>query len=296
MSRRRSSAVSKPEATKQSPHSRRLLHSARNDISLVLPYTFASKHRVRYWKGRRSMANEEQLAILRQGVEVWNKWREKYPNTEVNLRGANLVGARLGEVNFSTAILMEANLKEASLIGSDLRAATLVESNLNSARLMNADLSSADLEGADLSDAWLGEANLMFAHFNKANLTGAHLVHANLIKASLEDADLRRASLGFVNFRDANLTRANFEGASFHSTNFANVNLSEVRCLDKTFHDNPSTIGTDTLTLSQGKIPEKFLQACGLSDWEIEVTKLYNPELSGYEINNILSRIKELRK
>jgi hypothetical protein len=29
------------------------------------------------------MANEEQLAILHQGAEAWNKWREKNPFKEV---------------------------------------------------------------------------------------------------------------------------------------------------------------------------------------------------------------------
>ena len=172
------------------------------------------------------MANEEQLPILRQGVEVWNKWREGYPNREVNLSGANLVRARLGEVNFSIAILKETNLKEASLIG--------------------ADLNSADLDGA----------NLMFTYFNKADLTGTHLDDANLTKAVLEDANLSNASLGFVIFRGAIFTRANFEGAFFHSTYIANVDLSEVRCLDKTFHGAPSTLEQTLLRYPKAGFPK----------------------------------------
>ena len=27
------------------------------------------------------MADEEQVALLKQGVEVWNKWREENPDT-----------------------------------------------------------------------------------------------------------------------------------------------------------------------------------------------------------------------
>jgi hypothetical protein len=46
------------------------------------------------------MVNEEQLAILCQGVEVWNKWREENLEVEVDLskvdlKGVNLVGADL---------------------------------------------------------------------------------------------------------------------------------------------------------------------------------------------------------
>ena len=36
------------------------------------------------------MANDEQLAILRQGVGVWNKWREANPDVQPNLGGAGI--------------------------------------------------------------------------------------------------------------------------------------------------------------------------------------------------------------
>ena len=46
------------------------------------------------------VANEEQLKILKQGVEVWNQWREKHPGIdlsgvdlcEADLRGQNCTG------------------------------------------------------------------------------------------------------------------------------------------------------------------------------------------------------------
>jgi len=47
--------------------------------------------------------------------------------------------------------------------------------------------------------------------------------------------------------------------------------------------------------LSKGKIPEAFLRGCGLSDWEIESAKLYNPDLTNDEIVKIQYRIYELR-
>ena len=38
-----------------------------------------------------------------------------------------------------------------------------------------------------------------------------------------------------------------------------------------------------------------FLRGCGLSDWEIESAKLYKPDISNEEINNIIYRIFDLR-
>ena len=41
------------------------------------------------------MADEEHVALLKQGVEVWNKWREENLTLLPDLTGANLIGADL---------------------------------------------------------------------------------------------------------------------------------------------------------------------------------------------------------
>jgi hypothetical protein len=45
------------------------------------------------------MANEEHLALLRQGVDVWNAWRAREPAIAPDLSGAPLYGADLGGAN-----------------------------------------------------------------------------------------------------------------------------------------------------------------------------------------------------
>jgi hypothetical protein len=37
------------------------------------------------------MANRQHLALIRQGVDVWNKWREENPTLTPDLRGADLI-------------------------------------------------------------------------------------------------------------------------------------------------------------------------------------------------------------
>ncbi|WP_354666106.1 pentapeptide repeat-containing protein [Nostoc sp. GT001] len=77
------------------------------------------------------MANKEHLAILEQGVEVWNEWRRKYPRIIPNLTSANLRGTNLSEANLRKANLMGAVFNEfeilpiANLSKSDLRGANL---------------------------------------------------------------------------------------------------------------------------------------------------------------------------
>jgi hypothetical protein len=64
------------------------------------------------------MADEKELAILKQGVVVWNTWRRENPGSrpelgEAKLGEADLRGAYLHEVNLSGAKLTGANLSGA---------------------------------------------------------------------------------------------------------------------------------------------------------------------------------------
>lgn len=47
------------------------------------------------------MANPEHVEILKQGVEVWNRWREKNPFKEIDFEGANLEGLDLKEASLN---------------------------------------------------------------------------------------------------------------------------------------------------------------------------------------------------
>jgi hypothetical protein len=142
------------------------------------------------------------------------------------------------------------------------------------------DLSDASLRGARLKGADLFDADL-----NRANLSGVEL----------GGADLREAYLWRADFTEALLIGTQFAGASFWNTNLANLDLSQAKGLEEADHQAPSTVGTNTLQRSRGKIPEKFLKGCGLSDWEIESAKLYREGLSAKEVDDILYRVHDLR-
>jgi TIR domain len=64
----------------------------------------------------------------------------------------------------------------------------------------------------------------------------------------------------------ADLSVADLSGALCWRTVFADVDLSKAKGLDSVIHHGPSTIGTDTLFLSEGKLPEAFLRGCGVPD------------------------------
>jgi hypothetical protein len=75
------------------------------------------------------MADDRHLAILRQGVEAWNAWRQKNPVVHPDLRGAFLLGA-----NLHGADLRGANLRRANLGGAFFHETTFVDVDLSSCK------------------------------------------------------------------------------------------------------------------------------------------------------------------
>jgi hypothetical protein len=171
------------------------------------------------------MANPEQLSILRQGVEVWNKWRAS-PNESAHLD------------------LRRANLSGLNCNGVDLNGVDLGGADFDGVSLNSADLCGADLRGARLTGN-LSEVNLFAAKLTGANLTGALLWGTNFNGTTLDDADLTSATLS--------------------NTIFADVDLSSTKGLDSLHHFGPSTVGIDTIFRSRGQISDLFLRSVGVT-------------------------------
>jgi len=237
------------------------------------------------------MENEEQLEILKQGVEVWNNWRANNFDAKVNLRGSELSGLDLRSIDLNRADFSHVlhddmtALSYAEFIGADLRKASPIL----------ADLSGADLSNSDLREADLSGANLYNANFTNANLGKAQLLECELFSTNFTGAKLADAVLSGAKLMHSNLDGADFSNALMGGTTLGFVDLSQASGLDKVKHYQPSTIGIQTIAESKGNIPEIFLRGCGLTDWEIESAKLYNPNLGNEDIDKILYKIHDLR-
>ncbi len=246
------------------------------------------------------MANQEQLAILKQGVEVWNNWRSQNPNVEIMFDRIDLSGANLTQADLSRVYIADSNLSGANFSKANLGGANLGSTKLSGADLSGANLTVAYLAATDLNAASLSGASLYGANLRGAKLANAHLIRSNLFEANLTLADFLGADLNGADLRNVNLTETNLRNASFKNvviggTILADIDLSITVGLESVIHDSASTLGTNTLMRSMGNIPEVFLRGCGLSDWEIEQAKMYNPRLRNHEFIDIQNRIFDLR-
>jgi uncharacterized protein YjbI with pentapeptide repeats len=96
------------------------------------------------------MPNDEHVAMLARGAEVWNGWRADYDKTpdlsRAGLRGVDLSGF---------------DLSGADLRGADLRGTNLSGANLSDAHLDGANFFKAALDRADISGAFLNGAQFL---------------------------------------------------------------------------------------------------------------------------------------
>ena len=60
------------------------------------------------------MANPEHLDILKQGVEVWNRWKQKHLDIAPDFIGSSLYDTNFNGANFQSASFNNANLGRTS--------------------------------------------------------------------------------------------------------------------------------------------------------------------------------------
>ncbi len=204
------------------------------------------------------MANLEHLTILEQGVKVWNEWRRQYPGIMPDLDGYNMSGAILNEINFFGADLSNVELNGADLTHADIRHAFINNANLNHANLSEATLATSQISETALAQANLRDADLSYTDIFDSDLTNTDFENVNFNGASLRVSDLHGA---------------NFSRVQLHWTVFADIDLSAVKYLESVIHSGPSTVGVDTISRSQGKIPEIFLRGCGIPETFIEYAR-----------------------
>lgn len=226
--------------------------------------------------------------IIRQGAKFWNNWRETNPQITpdigVDLWREDLRDFNLSDINFEDAFLVAANLDNANLSNCNLNGANLTNSSLR-----NANLSGASLIGAQLTYSDLREAVVKNADASNAELSNTILENTDFTNSSLIETKLHNSLFINTIIKNADLTLAEFD-----STTFVNIDFASVNGLEETLHSGPSFISIDTLTQAISSLPISFLSGCGVSDLQIQMAKLSNPNLTKENLNTILEAVKSL--
>lgn len=171
------------------------------------------------------MANQEQLEILKQGVEAWNQWRKDEIEKEVDLREADLQKANLRDANLGKVDLRKANLNGADLTGANLSEADLEEASIQIAHFRGTELQEAYIQRGDFRGANLPSYDFGTSYPLGANLRGANLSKANLEKVNFHSVDLTGADLSGADLRSAVLTGANLTGTNLAGARLFGANL-----------------------------------------------------------------------
>jgi hypothetical protein len=167
------------------------------------------------------MANDEHVALLKQGVAAWNAWRRDNPDVRPDFSGADLKGVNLNpadEMGVSGADLRGANFSGADLRGAQLLAANFGGADLSKVNLSGAEACVANFSNADLREAVLVGAALTLAYFvgtdlENADLTGCHVYGVSAWGVKLERA--RQQNLIITDAGEPTITVDNMEVAQF---------------------------------------------------------------------------------
>ena len=170
------------------------------------------------------MANPEHVEIIKQGVDVWNTWREANAHIRPDLRGGNL-------------------------INGDFRGANLTGVDLSGSNLYHAHMSDADL-----SDAILTASNLDSADLSRANLCDASMVYANLYQTKFREASLVKTNMGFSVMHWTDFRQATLSGCVVYGISAWNLNLDGAKQEGLIITDiinNEPAVTVDNLEIAQ---------------------------------------------
>lgn len=206
------------------------------------------------------MANEEHLAILKQGVEVWNQWRKQNIDLMSYLRSLDPDLAALFQDVQPAEEIRDAFLSSANSHKIYVPRANFNTSDFRAARLNGVDFFRANLISTNFEKAILADANLIEADLRNANLKESFLSRAQLRNATLSRADLRKANLFRADLREANLYTANLSGSRLEDSNFSRANLRKA-------------------ILSEADLRGVNLQYANLTDADLTCANLYDADI-----------------
>jgi uncharacterized protein YjbI with pentapeptide repeats len=213
------------------------------------------------------MADSYQVSLLRQGTEVWNKWRSENPSVvrpdftwaelnDIRIDSANLDGAQLNHAKLNGASMSRTSFVKADLRSAEIRLAYFIDADLRSAdfrqsMLMRTSFDKSNLEGALFDNADAREVGFWGASLVGASFARTNLMRADFTRANLTGANLSEAELSYAIFVDANLQEADVSGSSIYGISVWNCNVAGTNQKALAIGGSVSALTVDDLQLAQ---------------------------------------------
>jgi uncharacterized protein YjbI with pentapeptide repeats len=264
-------------------------------------------------RGLLVMANEEHLAILRQGVEVWDSWRKKNPEIIPNFSDINFYKADFSNSDFEDASLYgdfrQVDFANANFYGVDFKAADFDKANFSEAIFIECDLYWANFGDPDFRKEYLGldisplkRRKVALEDFSKVNLIGGNFREvtfsgsfrrANFRNTNFSQASFRRVDIRESSFFRARFTEVNFEDANLFQTDFSRTNVYELELSNlrlngvKLCNTDLSEKDINNTYLIEADLSSANLIGADLSDANLEKANLYKANLSNVNLTKV---------
>ncbi len=178
-------------------------------------------------KIRNSIFSKTLLSYLsagKRGVRLWNEAPERDKSLcsfeDIDLENCELIGIKLGNLNFKASNFSSAKLKKLSAKDTDFTAAKFNGADLSESRLVS--ISACD---ADFSKAMLRKAKLHKADLRKANFTNADVAGADFKESNLSGVDLTTCNV----LEAAGFSKAKYDDDTKLPADFSKLNELEWR-------------------------------------------------------------------
>jgi uncharacterized protein YjbI with pentapeptide repeats len=208
------------------------------------------------------VANPEQVAILKSGVDRWNHWRRGDENVSVDLReadlsrmvlsGADLHGADMYQVNLVKAECSHVDLSDAFLPGAVLHGSDLSYADLRRTVLTRAECYAVTFDFANMEGVMMEDCRVFRSTFSHCILSGAGFNSSAFANTEFGHADLSKSFLKYCTLVGCNFSNANLSGSHVYGVSVWDAVLDTANQSDLVItHESKAPIQVDNLEVAQ---------------------------------------------